>query len=87
MRRRDKDGGTTAAALYDAPTKCVCGDPGFVGFDPPGECWNRHCAWDVCLNAFPSEARRSSCRSAPAFGAKLHLRHGGGTWEGALLGG
>ena len=80
------DGGTTAAALYDAPTKCVCGDPGFVGFEPPGECWNRHCAWDVCLNAFPSEARRSSCRSAPAFGAKLHLRHGGGTWEGALLG-
>ena len=56
------DGGTTAAALYDAPTKCVCGDPGFVGFDPPGECWNRHCAWDVCLNAFPSEARRSSVR-------------------------
>ena len=80
------DGGTTAAALYDAPTKCVCGDPGFVGFDPPGECWNRHCAWDVCLNAFPSEARRSSCRSAPAFGAKLHRAHGGGTWEGALLG-
>ena len=71
-----RDAGTHALERGAAnATRCVCDDDRYVGPAPPGKCWNRRCAWDLCLNAFPFEARRPPRGCAPnatAFGAKLH---------------
>jgi hypothetical protein len=38
---------------------CNC-DPGYIGPEEIGKCWNRQCGWDVCVSPF--------LRKSPSFG-------------------